>query len=387
MAQPTSVRDYEHYLGACGRLWALHTGRCRSIVVTHGHTKTHVIIGCSGNFLCTPNGIRTRAATLKGWCPRPLDDGGLCFSHLCTAWWSGCRDLNPGPLRPERSALPSCATARSELPRSPLIILVTRIRPERSNRCVDHGLGGRVILNDEFADAPLFDGLYAKRPVAVRERRAGHRDLARQVEHEPRDGDVLTFGNLQSQLLFDPINVGLAVHEPTVLANAHDRGLVVFVKLVVEVAHELFQDVANRHHARDPAVLVEHQGEGSMLLSHLTETLQEVEGLGQHERTPDLAGDLVGGGQGNAYRSLQRRASKEVIHVEDAYDIVEVFTHDGKTGVSGVAHRFGRGLGGDWEREKGDVDARGHDVSKLKFTQLIDPGVNGCRFRGSRASV
>ena len=26
--------------------------------------------------LRTPNGIRTRAATLKGWCPRPLDDGG-----------------------------------------------------------------------------------------------------------------------------------------------------------------------------------------------------------------------------------------------------------------------------------------------------------------------
>ena len=26
---------------------------------------------------CTPNGIRTRAATLKGWCPRPLDDGGM----------------------------------------------------------------------------------------------------------------------------------------------------------------------------------------------------------------------------------------------------------------------------------------------------------------------
>ena len=25
----------------------------------------------------TPNGIRTRAATLRGWCPRPLDDGGL----------------------------------------------------------------------------------------------------------------------------------------------------------------------------------------------------------------------------------------------------------------------------------------------------------------------
>ena len=26
---------------------------------------------------CTPNGIRTRAAAVKGRCPRPLDDGGL----------------------------------------------------------------------------------------------------------------------------------------------------------------------------------------------------------------------------------------------------------------------------------------------------------------------
>jgi hypothetical protein len=31
----------------------------------------------------TPNGIRTRAATLKGWCPRPLDDGGLYCLHSC----------------------------------------------------------------------------------------------------------------------------------------------------------------------------------------------------------------------------------------------------------------------------------------------------------------
>ena len=26
---------------------------------------------------CSPNGIRTRAATLRGWCPRPLDDGAV----------------------------------------------------------------------------------------------------------------------------------------------------------------------------------------------------------------------------------------------------------------------------------------------------------------------
>lgn len=33
-------------------------------------------------------------------------------SHSKPCEWSGWRDLNPRPLRPERSALPSCATAR-----------------------------------------------------------------------------------------------------------------------------------------------------------------------------------------------------------------------------------------------------------------------------------
>jgi hypothetical protein len=35
-----------------------------------------------GFLLGTPNGIRTRAATLRGWCPRPLDDGGLLACQL-----------------------------------------------------------------------------------------------------------------------------------------------------------------------------------------------------------------------------------------------------------------------------------------------------------------
>jgi hypothetical protein len=30
--------------------------------------------------ICSPNGIRTRVATLRGWCPRPLDDGAERWS-------------------------------------------------------------------------------------------------------------------------------------------------------------------------------------------------------------------------------------------------------------------------------------------------------------------
>ncbi len=50
-----------------GRLWALQTGRCWSTAVNRGQPKTLVIIRLLAKFLRTPNGIRTRAATLKGW--------------------------------------------------------------------------------------------------------------------------------------------------------------------------------------------------------------------------------------------------------------------------------------------------------------------------------
>ena len=44
----------------------------------------------------TPNGIRTRAATLKGWCPRPLDDGGLCVTAIHFDRAVGLPGFEPG---------------------------------------------------------------------------------------------------------------------------------------------------------------------------------------------------------------------------------------------------------------------------------------------------
>ncbi len=35
-----------------------------------------LVLHVNWTHLSTPNGIRTRATTLKGWRPRPLDDGG-----------------------------------------------------------------------------------------------------------------------------------------------------------------------------------------------------------------------------------------------------------------------------------------------------------------------
>src|SRR5260370_21996380 len=50
-----------------------------------------------------PNGIRTRAAALKGRCPRPLDDGG---STAIAAGTRGARRRGP-PQHRGRSALPA----------------------------------------------------------------------------------------------------------------------------------------------------------------------------------------------------------------------------------------------------------------------------------------
>ena len=36
--------------------------------------------------LGSPNGIRTRASTLRGWCPRPLDDGAMLHSALLPSY-------------------------------------------------------------------------------------------------------------------------------------------------------------------------------------------------------------------------------------------------------------------------------------------------------------
>src|SRR5277367_4875388 len=123
---------------------------------------------------------------------------GAYVSVTCTTWWSGCRDLNPGPLRPERSALPSCATARSEFPRSPLILVVDRKSLQRLNRRRDLGLGRRMKLDDEFTYATLLQRLHTKGPVAECECRSRHGDLAGQVEDETGDGHVLALGNRES---------------------------------------------------------------------------------------------------------------------------------------------------------------------------------------------
>ena len=50
-----------------------------------------------GGVVSSPNGVRTRVSTLRGWCPRPLDDGAavLLLHHGETTVQLGGKDSNP----------------------------------------------------------------------------------------------------------------------------------------------------------------------------------------------------------------------------------------------------------------------------------------------------
>src|SRR3984957_19344264 len=145
---------------------------------------------------------------------------GACTTcHLVLHRWSGCRDLNPGPLRPERSALPSCATARSELPRSRIILHVG----SRTRQCSHHRREFRrrwfVVLDDDLTDASFLNGLHTKRPVFIGVGGTGLGDLTGEIEDKSGDGDVFALGYRDTECLFDLVDVRLSVDEPSVLSD------------------------------------------------------------------------------------------------------------------------------------------------------------------------
>jgi hypothetical protein len=114
-------------------------------------------------------------------------------------------------------------------------------------------------------------------------------------------------------------------------------------------------------------MLVEHQSERPALLAHLAEAIEQVERLGQHKGTANLARDLVGRGQRDPDGALGGGAAKEVVDEEHAFNLVEVAVDHGKAGVAGVTHGLGDCLGGDGNGEEHHVDARRHDVAQFEL--------------------
>src|SRR5579872_1333396 len=115
-------------------------------------------------------------------------------------WWSGCPDLNRGPLRPERSAL----TKLRYSPRR-----VTSRLDESNRRSGPRSklertfvlFGGLVTLDDDLADAAALQGLDTKGPVALGVGVSRVGDLSGQVQDVPGDRDVLALRDHEAEFL------------------------------------------------------------------------------------------------------------------------------------------------------------------------------------------
>src|ERR1700739_3550849 len=70
--------------------------------MTGNNKKTALKAGIASVTAGVPTGIRTPVLTVKGWCPRPLDDGDVRQE----IWWSQTGS-NRRPLACHASALPA----------------------------------------------------------------------------------------------------------------------------------------------------------------------------------------------------------------------------------------------------------------------------------------
>ena len=104
----------------------------------------------------TPNGIRTRAATLRGWCPRPLDDGGLAVS-------AGGRLA--GRSAPVRTGFRGAARTRLG---APGVLCDGFLPPTGSGPRPGRGLGAPGGGNDGFMPEPVGPGRGTTKPQAGR---------------------------------------------------------------------------------------------------------------------------------------------------------------------------------------------------------------------------
>jgi hypothetical protein len=69
-------RHAAHVEARCAALLPAYASLCETQGVTStAKTGSQTPMASDVEISSSPNGIRTRAATLRGWCPRPLDDG------------------------------------------------------------------------------------------------------------------------------------------------------------------------------------------------------------------------------------------------------------------------------------------------------------------------
>ena len=152
-----------------------------------------------------------------------------------------------------------------------------------------------------------------RHPAEFRQHQAAHRAhvLARELVAQPS----LELGERHA-----------AQHPPVALVELQYRRHLVGVVLVLDLAHDLLQDVLQRHDAGRAAELVHHHGEVARPPLEVAQLAVERLALGHERRRPDQRGPLP-------RRRMAVQRVQHVLGVEDAGDVVGMSVVDEEPGV------------------------------------------------------
>src|SRR6266851_10432531 len=123
--------------------------------------------------------------------------------------------------------------------------------------------------HDDLGDAPPVHGLDAELPTLSLDPVAFAGDPAEGIEEESAQADVLAFGEGRAELQPERLDGAGPVDQPPGAVDPGDLVLLVLVELVRQLPDQRADQVLDGENALDPAVLVEHHGEGDVALAHL----------------------------------------------------------------------------------------------------------------------
>lgn len=170
-------------------------------------------------------------------------------------------------------------------------------------------------------------------------------------------------GNCQPSDLFSFAQVGAAVDDEAAVLLGLDIRVVEAVE-VVEVADDLFEDVLQRDDADHLAIFVDHHADTALLLL-------EVHQLGRQRRAfrheirlhAGLAEILLG-------QAALGQQARDLAHVHDPFDLVDVVAVDRQAGVAGGAQLLDDDLEFVVEVDAFDFVARDHQVVDRDLLQV-----------------
>ena len=257
---------------------------------------------------------------------------------------------------------------------------------------------------DHFGDATLVHLHDPELPAVGPQGLSFLGDVSETVEEESGEGHVLPIGDLDPEAVGDVVDARLAVDQPSGPVNPYDRRVFIRrVELVVQLAHQRFDEILYGEHAGDAPVLVDDDGESPSLASHARQGVEDMARLRHDVRLADPAGDLkrrggacrlrpgvawatnTSGGHPAAPAAVGGWPGPEKVgHEENADEIVQVAVDHRERAVAGLADRAGDVVLPDGDGERYHVDARGHDLPHLHVPK-VGQGVDDDAFLLTRS--